>query len=137
VADPSTIRAKARAISIDARRRAAVWLPDGLSTHANRLRDIIGAWLIAEVAPGRLLPWLPIAFGCGIALYFTAEREPAWWAACCLAVVTIAIAIIARRRSVGFPLALGVAALATGFCIITLHTLRIAHRPHCRARAQF
>ena len=37
-------------------------------------------------APGRLLPWLPVAFGLGIAIYFTAEREPAWWAAVALTV---------------------------------------------------
>lgn len=110
-----------------ARRRAAVWLPEGLTEQANRLRGLIGEWLIAETAPGRLLPWLPVAFGCGIALYFTADREPAWWAAAAFAIATIAIAVVARRRPVGFPLALGLAALAAGFCVITLHTMRIAH----------
>lgn len=126
VADQTKIRAKAWAVD-GARRRAAIWLPDGLAEQANRLRGLIGEWLIAETAPGRLLPWLPVAFGCGIALYFTAEREPAWWAACGLALAAIVIAIAARRRPVGFPLALGLAAMATGFCVITLHTARIAH----------
>jgi competence protein ComEC len=41
----------------------------------------IRAWLAAEVAPGRLMPWLPVAFGSGVVVYFSAEREPAWWAA--------------------------------------------------------
>ena len=40
---------------------------------AERLRN----WAFAEAVPGRLLPWLPVAFGFGIAIYFTAEREPA------------------------------------------------------------
>ncbi|MDO9412839.1 MAG: ComEC/Rec2 family competence protein [Pseudolabrys sp.] len=125
MAEPSKI--KARTWPLDGARRAAVWLPDGLTESANRLRGIVSEWLIAEVAPGRSLPWLPVAFGCGIALYFTAEREPAWWAACAFALVSIAIAVAARRRPVGFPLALGLAALAIGFCVITLHTWRIAH----------
>src|SRR5258707_14889601 len=42
---------------------------------AAKLRE----WAAMEVAPGRLMPWLPVAFGTGIALYFTAEREPVWW----------------------------------------------------------
>ena len=30
----------------------------------------------AEAGAGRLLPWMPVAFGTEIALYFTADREP-------------------------------------------------------------
>ena len=37
-------------------------------------------WALADVGPGRLIPWLPIAFGTGIVIYFSADREPAWWA---------------------------------------------------------
>jgi competence protein ComEC len=70
---------------------------------------------------------LPVAFGTGIAAYFTAEREPAWWAASGLAVALIAVAIVARRRPFGFPIALAFAAIATGFCAATLQTARIAH----------
>jgi competence protein ComEC len=33
-------------------------------------------WVRAETGPGRLLPWVPVAFGTGIAFYFAAEREP-------------------------------------------------------------
>ena len=44
-----------------------------------------------------------------------------------LALATIAIAVVARRRPFGFPLALAVAAIATGFCVATLQTARIAH----------
>ncbi len=31
-----------------------------------------------DAAPGRLLPWFAVAYGAGVVLYFTAEREPAW-----------------------------------------------------------
>src|SRR5260370_23082369 len=37
-----------------------------------RLRE----WIAAEAGAGRLLPWVPIAFGTGIAFYFTADHEP-------------------------------------------------------------
>ena len=128
MAEQPKIRAKAWAAGVDgARRRAAVWLPDGLTERANGLRQALSQWLAAEVAPGRLLPWLPVAFGAGIALYFAADREPAWWAAVALALATTAIAVAAHRRPVGFPLALGLAAIVCGFCLVTLHSLRIAH----------
>lgn len=121
-------RAKAWAAEIDAaRRRAGLALPDWLSPYAERARRHIYEWALAELAPGRLVPWLSVAFGFGIVLYFTAEREPAWWAAGALALAGITIAILTRRRSVGFPLALGLAAIATGFATATLTTLRVAH----------
>ncbi len=124
----SRTRAKAWAAEIDAaRRRAGLVLPDWLSGPADRLRRVLSQWALAEVAPGRLVPWLSVAFGFGIVVYFTAEREPAWWAACALALAGITIAILARRRPVGFPLALGLATIAAGFATATLTTLRVAH----------
>jgi len=124
----SRSRAKAWAAEIDAaRRRAGLLLPDWLSVPADRLGRLLSQWVVAEVAPGRLLPWLPVAYGLGIAAYFTAEREPAWWAAVAAALAGIAIAALARRRPLGFPLALAFAATAAGFATPTLKTLRVAH----------
>ena len=121
-------RARAWAAELDAaRRRAGIALPAPLAGLSAQGRRLLAQWAASETAPGRLLPWLPVAFGLGIAGYFTAEREPAWWAAAGLAVATVAIAFAARRRPFGFPLALGLAAMATGFCVATLHTARIAH----------
>lgn len=82
---------------------------------------------MAEVAPGRLVPWLPVAFGFGIVGYFTADREPVWWAAAGLALAGIVVAFMARRRAIGFPLALAFAAMALGFATATLKTTRIVH----------
>ncbi len=110
----------------EARRRAVAsasrW-PDLGRAIAERLRD----WAIAETGPGRLLPWLPVAFGLGIAIYFTAEREPAWWAVSALAAVCAGGAILARRHAIAFPVLLAAAAVASGFALATLKTLRIAH----------
>lgn len=87
----------------------------------------IRKWAAVESGAGRLLPWLAVAYGFGDVLYFTAEREPAVWAAVALAALGAVIAIMARRRSFGFPLALAFAALASGFATATLHTAWIAH----------
>jgi competence protein ComEC len=130
MAEPEQIRsrAKAWAAGIDAaRRRASLTLPDGLAAFVQRLRRLLSQWLLAEVAPGRLMPWLPVGFGVGIVLYFTADREPAWWAAAALALAGIVIAFLARRSVIGFPLALGFAVVSLGFACATVQTARIAH----------
>ncbi len=120
--------AKAWAAGIDAvRRRAGLTLPDGLAEHAAWLGRLLSEWAIAEVAPGRLMPWLAVSYGLGIVVYFTADREPAWWAAVAQALAGIAVAILARRRVIGFPLALGFAAGAVGFATGTLRTEIVAH----------
>ncbi|HEY1474605.1 MAG TPA: ComEC/Rec2 family competence protein [Pseudolabrys sp.] len=126
--EQSRPRAKAWAAEIDAaRRRAGLMLPAGLTDHAAWLRQLLSEWALGEVAPGRLLPWLAVAFGFGIVGYFTADREPATWAAAALALVGVLVAILARHRPVGFPLALGFAAIAAGFANATLRTQHVAH----------
>src|SRR5580704_17904090 len=105
--------------------RVAPWaprLPD-----LTRLGQRVVPWIATEVAPGRLMPWLPVAFGAGIAIYFAAEREPAWWAAVGLAAVLAIVAIVVHRRPIAFPLALAVAAMAAGFATATVRTLVAAH----------
>jgi competence protein ComEC len=34
------------------------------------------AWVRAEAGASRLVPWVPVGFGAGIALYFSADHEP-------------------------------------------------------------
>ena len=55
--------------------RAGGFAPSGFSTwssFAAKLRE----WIRAEAGAGRLLPWVPVAFGTGIAFYFAADHEP-------------------------------------------------------------
>jgi competence protein ComEC len=52
------------------------------------------------------MPWLPICFGFGIVLYFTADREPTLWAALALAIGFAVAAVLARKRPIAFPLLL-------------------------------
>ncbi|HML08866.1 MAG TPA: ComEC/Rec2 family competence protein [Xanthobacteraceae bacterium] len=88
-----------------------------------RLRE----WAITEVGAGRLLPWFAVAFGTGIVLYFTADREPAVWAASALAAAGAITAIAMRRRPVAFVCALGFFAIAAGFAVATMKTALIDH----------
>jgi len=95
---------------------------------APRGRSVL-EWVLAEVAPGRLMPWLAVAYGVGIVVYFTADREPAWWAVIALTAAGTAVAILARRRAVSFPLPLGFAACAAGFATGTLRTKIVTPLP--------
>jgi competence protein ComEC len=90
-------------------------------------REVLWRWLAAEVVPGRLMPWLPIAFGFGIVLYFTADHEPALWAAVALAAACAVVAFLARARPIAFPVLLGVATITLGFAGVTFKTAQIAH----------
>jgi len=101
--------------------------PLDLSRSTSVLVERIGEWVLADVGPGRLVPWLAIAFGFGIVLYFTAGAEPAWWSGSAVAVVALVAAIALRRRPLGFALMLGLVAVAVGFATVTLKTARIAH----------
>ena len=78
-----------------ARPRGFAW-PSGTNTLGGA-RDVISRWLATDTAAGRLLPWLPICFGSGVVLYFTAAREPSLWAALPLAGVFVIAAFLARK----------------------------------------
>ncbi|MFT6672553.1 MAG: competence protein ComEC, partial [Afipia broomeae] len=86
----------------------------------------VRSWIAAEAGPGRLLPWVPVAFGAGIAIYFAADREPVASVAGATAVVFCAAAFLARRSRI-FPFAVMLAALVAGFATATLKTARVAH----------
>ncbi|MEZ5788741.1 MAG: ComEC/Rec2 family competence protein [Xanthobacteraceae bacterium] len=85
------------------------------------------AWAVEEAAPGRLLIWLAVAFGLGVALYFTAAHEPQLWATA-LAFAGASGAVIAlRQRGVSVLVALGIAAVTAGFFLATLRAHRLEH----------
>src|SRR5437879_2414134 len=68
------------------------WWPAGLSTVAGGAAHRIREWFSLETAAGRLVPWLAIAFGFGIIVYFSIDQEPATWAAVVLMLTTAASA---------------------------------------------
>ncbi len=110
------------------RRQPLIWPWSGLGAErtywaAGYFRN----WALAETAPGRLIPWLPVAFGVGVVIYFAAAREPALWATVTLSLGCAAAAILLRARPIAFPIALALTAMAAGLCIATLKTFIIAH----------
>jgi competence protein ComEC len=97
--------------------RLAIWPP---------LIETLRAWVRAEAGAGRLLPWVPVAFGTGIAFYFAADHEPVLAVAALVAVTLCVTAFLLRRHKV-FPVAVMIAALAAGFAGATWKTQRIGH----------
>src|SRR5262245_54641303 len=75
-------------------------------------------WACAESGAGRLLPWVPVAFGAGIALYFAADHEPILWIVAATAAVLTLGAVLLRRSRLFTP-ALLIAAVAAGFAVAT------------------
>ena len=80
-----------------------------------------------EIAADRLLPWLAVAYGFGVVIYFTADREPAWWAATALAALCGVGAVVLRRHLVAFVVGLFLFAIAAGFAAATVKTAMIEH----------
>jgi len=104
--------------------RAPGFTPSGFawSSLVTKLRE----WIRAEAGAGRLLPWVPIAFGTGIAFYFTADHEPVLSVAAVTAAALCAAAFLLRRQKI-FPIAITIAAMAAGFAMATWKTARVAH----------
>ena len=105
--------------------QAGSYVPAGFSlwpSLVTTLRD----WVRAEAGPGRLLPWVPVAFGTGIAFYFAAEHEPVLSVAVVTALVLCAAAFLLRRHK-AFPVAVMIAAVAAGFAVATWKTALKAH----------
>jgi competence protein ComEC len=104
--------------------QGAVLAPSGAvwSSFLERLRALVRA----EAGAGRLLPWVPVAFGTGIALYFTASSEPVLWLSIAAAGGFCAAAFLLRRSRL-FAAAVMVAAIAAGFATATVRTARLSH----------
>ena len=115
---------------------AGIWPPRGAAQSGafapsdssiwSSLLERLRAWARAEAGAGRLLPWVPVAFGTGIALYFTASHEPVLFVSIGTAIALCAAAFL-LRRSRFFAAAVMVAAVAAGFATATLRTAHLAH----------
>ena len=90
------------------------------------LAETLREWARAEAGAGRLLPWVPVAFGGGIALYFAADHEPVLWVVAATAIALTLGAVLLRRSRLFAP-AIMIAAVAAGFATATWKTARIAH----------
>jgi competence protein ComEC len=90
------------------------------------LVETLRQWVRAEAGAGRLLPWVPVAFGTGIAFYFAADHEPVLSVAAVLAIGLCAVAVLLRRHRF-FPAVVMIAAIGAGFAVATWKTARVAH----------
>jgi competence protein ComEC len=132
MAEQGKTRSRARARTWPLGQRAAGqgispgWLDD-LSPILQAAGARIGDWIASDVAPGRLIPWLPVAFGLGVALYFSADHEPSLWAGVVATGIALAICVVARARPIAWPLMIGFTAIATGFTFATWKSIRVAH----------
>src|SRR5580693_2306605 len=95
---------------------------DAWSAFTLKLRE----WIAAEAGAGRLLPWVPVAFGAGIAVYFTDDHDPVASVTAVAAAGLSLTAFLLRRQKL-FPLAVMIAAMAAGFATATWKTKLIAH----------
>ena len=97
--------------------QAGGFAPSGFSAWSSfvaKLRE----WVRAEAGAGRMLPWVPVFFGVGIAFYFAADREPVGSVAAVAAIGLSLAAFLLRRHKI-FPLAVMIAAVAAGFATAT------------------
>ena len=77
--------------------RAGGFAPSGLGAWPSFI-DKLRTWIRAEAGAGRLLPWVPVAFGTGIAFYFAADHEPVLPVAAITAIGLCAAAFLLRRQ---------------------------------------
>src|SRR6202166_1661854 len=76
--------------------QAGGFAPSGFGAWSSFIEKL-RAWIRAEAGAGRLLPWVPVAFGTGIAFYFAADHEPVLSVAASVAILLCAVALLSRR----------------------------------------
>ncbi|MFX5494172.1 hypothetical protein ABTD62_20755, partial [Acinetobacter baumannii] len=74
------MRARAQAIAAAIGQGTRPVLSGGLRSFAGAWLERCGEWFALEQERGRAVLFLPVAYGAGILLYFTAADEPSLWA---------------------------------------------------------
>src|SRR3954469_16511919 len=105
--------------------RAGGFAPSGFGAWPSLIAKL-REWIAAEAGAGRLLPWVPVAFGAGIAFYFAADHEPIA-SVTAIAAVGLCLAAFLLRRQKMFPVTVMIAALVAGFAVAAWKTMRIGH----------
>src|SRR5262245_43320020 len=109
MADVGRIRGQAG--FLPARGRSWPWPPSlPWSDLSHAVAGKFRGWALAEAAPGRLMPWLPVAFGTGVVIYFAVPQEPVWWAGLALASGCGGLALAFRAHAIAFAVMLWLAA---------------------------
>src|SRR5579864_222183 len=66
--------------------------------------------------------WLPVLMGVGIAIYFSLDREPAWWTGAVALAVAVAALLIARWKEIELAAFWAILAVALGFAAAQFET---------------
>ncbi|TXM94166.1 DUF4131 domain-containing protein, partial [Methylobacterium sp. WL122] len=91
------------------------------------LRGWVISGLVIEAEQRRLFPWLAVAFGAGILVFFTAtDGMPALWAPLAATAACAATLPFLGGRPVALAIALGLAAALLGFSASALRVSRVA-----------
>ena len=72
-----------RGTAREQRRRALAWRGWLVRFRAEPSRERLREWAIADTGPGRLLPWLPVAFGLGDRSLFRGRTRAGLVGGCC------------------------------------------------------
>lgn len=92
------------------------------------LLEHLRAWLRSEVERRRLFPWIAVAFGSGVLLFFAAEGRPALWAPLVGLAGASASAVGLRHRVGALAVCVALAAIFAGFAAGVLR-LRAVEAP--------
>lgn len=105
-------------------RSGSAWLLWRLAAWPDFLHGALNACIREETEQRRLFLWLPVLFGAGIILYFSAGREPALAAPIVAVALACVLALILRRRGhvAGFRCAVATTFLFAGFAAATVNT---------------
>ena len=86
---------------------------------------VVGA-IAAEAEARRLFPWIAVAYGAGITLFFAADGPLSVWPPVILAGVFAAASCALRARPVALGTAIALAALFAGFAVALVRTETVA-----------
>lgn len=106
-----------------------VWpvrLPAGWLDRLRDAPDLLKTTISTESERRRLFLWLPVFFGAGICLYFSADREPAIFWPALWACLFAALSGLARHRLGLMRLCLALTMLFSGFSAAVLRTADVA-----------
>ncbi|HYF56036.1 MAG TPA: ComEC/Rec2 family competence protein [Salinarimonas sp.] len=92
------------------------------------LGGLLAAWARLELERRRLFPWIAVAFGAGVLLFFAAEGRPALWAPAAGLALATAGAVGLRHRVGALALCVALAAAFAGFAAGVLR-LRAVEAP--------
>lgn len=83
---------------------------------ARQLRSERECWIL----------WLPVAFGTGIAVYFSLATEPPRWSGPLALAAAFVLALLSRQRGAQAVLAIGLAVVSAGFTMAQTRVLLVA-----------